>query len=98
MNAQQGTLPFGPVGNSGLFSNHWLHHRLPREPDWQEQQDNATQALEEIAELWKVQRSRVDKYGDEQGLEGRGRGQAPFPIPRREKGACPLCFVGGNSA
>src|SRR5947209_10049207 len=69
MVAQQGLLPFDPVRNVGLFSNHWLTHRLSREPEWQEQRDDASAALQEIVELWKVQRERVERYGDEQGLE-----------------------------
>jgi hypothetical protein len=69
MDARQGSLHFGPVVNYGLFSNHWLAHRLLLEPDWQEQEDNATAAMQAINELWRVQRSRVELYGNEQGLE-----------------------------
>jgi hypothetical protein len=69
MDARQGNLPFGPVVNSGLFSNHWLEHRLRLEPDWKEQQARALQALQALSDLWRVQKARVEKYGDEQGLE-----------------------------
>lgn len=39
------------------------------EPDWALYKVAAGRALEELRELWKVQRSRVVQYGDEQGLE-----------------------------
>ena len=64
----QGDL-FSPIRNHGVFSSHWLEHRLSHEPDWAELADAADEALEELGELWKVQRKRVEKYGDEQGLE-----------------------------
>jgi hypothetical protein len=66
--AQQ-TLPFGPVHNVGLFSSHWMEHRLELEPEWQELRDEASDVLRRLAELWKVERNRVERYGDEQGLE-----------------------------
>ncbi len=69
MPMDQGSLPFGPVKNSGLFSNHWLTNRLALEPEWSELRDSALEALQEIAELWKTQKNRVAKYRDEQGLE-----------------------------
>jgi hypothetical protein len=69
MPAEQGLLPFSPVKNFGLFSNHWLTNRLALEPEWGELRDIALESLEEIAELWKTQKKRVAKYGDEQGLE-----------------------------
>lgn len=69
MPAEQGLLPFGPVKNFGLFSNHWLTNRLPVEPEWAELRDTALESLQEMAELWKTQKNRVAKYGDEQGLE-----------------------------
>ena len=70
MNApSQLLLPFGPVHNVGLFSSHWLEHRLALEPEWQEQRDEAGDVLRRLAESWKVQRNRVERCGDEQGLE-----------------------------
>jgi hypothetical protein len=66
---EQGTLLFGPIHNNGLFSNHWLGNRLAREPEWQELRGEAEAVLVDLAKLWKVQKSRVEKYGDEQGLE-----------------------------
>ncbi len=65
----QAELSFGPVHNFGLFSSHWLEHRLELEPEWRELRDEADDVLQRLAELWKVQRNRVERYGDEQGLE-----------------------------
>jgi hypothetical protein len=65
----QQTFSFGPVHNVGLFSSHWLEHRLELEPEWQELREEAGDVLRRLAELWKVQRNRVERYGDEQGLE-----------------------------
>jgi hypothetical protein len=62
-------LPFGPVQNVGLFSSHWLDVRLALELDWAERNDEAGHVLERLAESWKVQRGRVERYGDEHGLE-----------------------------
>ena len=60
---------FSPVRNHGAFSGHWLEHRLPLEPEWAEQSDAAGDALDRLEALWKAERRRVDKYGNEQGLE-----------------------------
>ena len=68
MPAEQGFLQFSPVKNFGLFSNHWLMNRLSLEPEWGELRDSALESLQEIATLWKTQKKRVAKYGDEQGL------------------------------
>src|SRR5260370_19780084 len=65
----QMTLPFDPIQNVGVFSSHWLQHRLALEPEWQELREDAEAVLERLAKLWAQQRNRVDKYGDEQGLE-----------------------------
>ena len=61
MPAEQGLLPFSPVKNFGLFSNHWLTNRLALEPEWGELRDIALESLEQIAELWKTQKKRVAK-------------------------------------
>jgi len=66
---QQMTLPLGPIRNSHLFSNHWLEHRLPLEPEWSELREEARGVLDRLAGLWQVQQDRVAQYGDEQGLE-----------------------------
>ena len=69
MASQQPSLFTPPVRNVGLFSSHWLEHRLQLEPEWQDLREEATKVLDELGELWKVQRNRVALYGDEQGLE-----------------------------
>lgn len=60
---------FTGFNNSNLFSSHWIEHRLGLEPEWQEERDSAQTVLDCLKKLWKVQRNRVEKYGDEQGLE-----------------------------
>lgn len=60
---------FSPVRNRGLFSGHWLEHRLELEPEWTERPEDAGGALAALGVLWKKERNRVEKYGDEQGLE-----------------------------
>lgn len=62
-------LPFGPLRNKEFLSNHWLEHRLSLEPEWRELQDHAKNAAERLVALWKVERTRVEKYGNEAGLE-----------------------------
>ena len=62
-------LPFGPFRNSDLFSNHWLEIRLPLEPEWTEHRNQAFATLGELEKLWAIERKRVEKYGNEQGLE-----------------------------
>jgi len=61
-------LPFGAIRNSDLFSSHWLEHRLPLEPEWQELRPAALIALDQLAQLWRVQKGRVESYGAEQPL------------------------------
>jgi hypothetical protein len=39
------TFQFGPLFNSGLFSSHWLEHRLCLEPEWRELKDTAKECL-----------------------------------------------------
>lgn len=69
MPTEQLTLPLGALRNRALFSSHWLENRLPLEPEWAELRDEARDVLENMSELWRVQRGRVEHYGDEQGLE-----------------------------
>jgi hypothetical protein len=59
----------GSIRNSELFSSHWLKNRLPLEPEWNECQRSAADALNAAVELWREQRSRVEQYGSEQSLE-----------------------------
>ena len=61
------TLFPAPVRNVGLFSGHWLEHRLELEPDWAERSE--ADALTALGKLCAKERTRVEKYGDEQGME-----------------------------
>lgn len=63
------SLPLSPVRNSNLFSNHWLEHRLPLEPEWNELRQEANEALDVLLSVWESEHNRVEKYGDEAGLE-----------------------------
>lgn len=67
--AEQLTLPLGPIHNSNLFSNHWMDHRLPLEPEWNELRLQAHDVLDRLADLWKQQRDLVGQGGNEQQLE-----------------------------
>src|SRR5271156_4687989 len=69
MPAEKLTLPFGPVRNFFLFSNHWLENRLREEPEWTECREEAGKALGRMGQLWKKEAALVEHYGDEQGLE-----------------------------
>lgn len=62
-------LPFGALRNSDLFSNHWLEHRLPLEPEWTELRAESDAALARAADLWQRERGRVEQYGSEASLE-----------------------------
>lgn len=66
---RQISLPFSSIRNSDFLSNHWLEHRLPLEPEWVEQTDAAEVALERLLSLWGEEKNRVERYGDEAGLE-----------------------------
>jgi hypothetical protein len=66
---RQMLLPLSPMRNSNFLSNHWLEHRMPLEPEWREHEAAAHEALERLLSLWRVERARVDLYGDEAGLE-----------------------------
>ena len=52
-----------------MLSNHWLEHRLPLEPEWDELRNQARDAAEQLLDLWRVEKNRVEKYGNEAGLE-----------------------------
>lgn len=69
MPQRQSPLPFGPLQNSSLFSNHWLEHRLPLEPEWDECRNDARAVLDRLLELWKTERDRIEHYGDEPSVE-----------------------------
>jgi len=67
--ATQLQLPFGPIVNKEFLSNHWLDHRLPLEPEWDELTEQSKEAASKLAELWAREAKRVELYGDEAGLE-----------------------------
>lgn len=69
MARHQLVLPFSPIRNHALFSNHWLENRLPLEAEWTELRDDAAAALRKLTDLWRAQRTRVEQYGGEQALE-----------------------------
>lgn len=62
-------LQFGPIINREFLSSHWLDHRLPLEPEWSELRSQATEAGAKLLALWEREKSRVELYGDEAGLE-----------------------------
>jgi len=68
MRDRQQTLPFGPIRNNNLFSNHWLEHRLILEPEWEEFRSQAIELIDRLAKIWVKQCHRVEKYS-EPGLE-----------------------------
>lgn len=69
MPSEQQRLQFGPIRNSEFLSNHWLENRLPLEPEWSQFRKDAVAALDRLGNLWRTQRDRVERYGDEAGLE-----------------------------
>jgi hypothetical protein len=62
-------LPFGPILNRDFLSNHWLDHRLPLEPEWNESREMAVDVAAQLIGLWDKEKNRVERYGDEAGLE-----------------------------
>lgn len=65
----QQSLPLTSLRNRDLFSTHWLEKRLPLEPEWNDLRDEARSVLVALGDLWRTQKNRVEKYGNEQGLE-----------------------------
>lgn len=66
---RQMALPPSPLRNRNFLSNHWLEHRLPLEPEWHEEAEVAQIVLERLLSLWLAEKHRVERYGDEAGLE-----------------------------
>lgn len=62
MSKKQLALPFGPIRNRNLLSNHWLEHRLGLEPEWQDFRKAAEDLLTHLGILWKNQRDHVEQY------------------------------------
>jgi hypothetical protein len=69
LDERQMVLPLSSLRNSDFLSNHWLEHRLPLEPEWQDHRAAAGDALQRLLALWRAERERVSLYGDEAGLE-----------------------------
>ncbi len=66
---RQRRIQFSPVKNFELLSSHWLENRLPLEPEWREFAARARDTLDQLAQLWSTQRTRVEQYGNEAALE-----------------------------
>jgi hypothetical protein len=64
MPGRQLSLPFGPIRNRNLLSNHWLEHRLCLEPEWADLRGTAEDLLTEFGALWREQRERVPQYAE----------------------------------
>jgi type I restriction-modification system DNA methylase subunit len=62
MGKKQLALPYGPIRNKNLLSNHWLEHRLGLEPEWREFRQAAEDLLTRLGILWKKQKQRVEQY------------------------------------
>ena len=65
----QAVLSLGPLRNSEFLSNHWLENRLPIEPEWRELRQRAQDTASRLIDIWNAQANRVERYGDEAGLE-----------------------------
>jgi len=64
MARRQLTLPFGPIINRNLLSNHWLEHRLRLEPEWAALRRTAEDLIGQLGLLWREQRERVAQYAE----------------------------------
>lgn len=62
-------LPFGPVWNSGFFSDYWLERRLPLKLDWFDRLSAAKSSAQRDCTLWKGQSNRVERYRKEAPIE-----------------------------
>ena len=69
LDARQLPLPFSALRNSEFLANHWFEHRLPLEPEWQTVRPNLSRIASVLLDLWKEQKTRVDRYGIEASLE-----------------------------
>ena len=66
---RQLSLTFSAVRNSEFLAIHWFEHRLPLEPEWATVQPRLQQIASRLLTLWAVQKPRVERYGNEAGLE-----------------------------
>jgi hypothetical protein len=64
MAKRQLKLPFGPIANRNLLSNHWLDERLRLEPEWADLRRTAEDLIGQLGLLWKQQRERVPQYAE----------------------------------
>jgi hypothetical protein len=64
MARRQLALPFGPIKNRNLLSNHWLENRLCLEAEWTEFRRAAEDLIGRLGLLWRQQRGRVSQYGE----------------------------------
>lgn len=62
-------LSLGPLRNSEFLANQRLENRLPMEPEWREFRQRAQDAASRLINIWYAQANRVERYGDEAGLE-----------------------------
>ncbi len=62
-------LPYSALRNSEFLANHWFEHRLPLEPEWQAVGPTLARIASGLLDLWKTQKTRVDRYGIEASLE-----------------------------
>ncbi len=64
MAKRQLALPFEPMKNKNLLSNHWLDERLRLEPEWADCRRRAVDLLGQLGSLWREQRERVSQYAE----------------------------------
>jgi hypothetical protein len=67
--SEQLTFSFSAIRNSELLAVHWFENRLPLEPEWQLVQGQMQAFAGDLLKLWSEERERVDRYGNEAGLE-----------------------------
>jgi hypothetical protein len=73
----QTTLFPTPVHNVGLFSSHWLDHRLALEPEWLDVQSEASGASNTRPLHRPPPRGRSEQHPARRPLRGVGQGAAP---------------------
>lgn len=66
---EQLNFSFSVIQNHNFLSSHWIEHRLPLEPEWEECDEEVRYTLNSLIELWDKEHSRVEKYGNEPALE-----------------------------
>ena len=66
---RQMTQPFLLCATATSYLATGLTTAWPLEPEWAEFKEQARKALDKLFALWRVERERVELYGDEAGLE-----------------------------